>query len=48
MLNTDLGWRGLRLGWGHRKVDVTERKAASEPGIGRIVGNAPRSVLRAR
>ena len=48
MLDTNLGWRGLRLGWGYRQVDVTELEAASEPGIDRIVGSAPRSVLRAR
>ena len=48
MLNTNLGWQGLRLGWGYHQVDVTELEAALEPGIDRIVGSALRSVLRAR
>jgi hypothetical protein len=48
MLHTDLGWGGLTSGWRYRKVDITEWKAALEPGIDRIVGNVMRSVLRAR
>ena len=48
MLDTNLGWQGLRMGWGCCKVDITELEGALEPGLDRIIGIVLKSVLSAR